>query len=163
MDPGSPLRFGRGDGSWARLKAPYMTRLPFIAFFLTAPAAASAADLTVEVRDLRSDQGEVRVGLFNDPRTFATDAGKIAEIVLKPSGGVARGAFPNLAPGTYAIAAYHDENLNRSFDKGLLGWPLEGYGFSNDAPVFPGAPPFERAAFPVAAEGARVVFRMVYW
>jgi uncharacterized protein (DUF2141 family) len=138
-------------------------RFALAALVLLVPACATAADLAVEVLNLRSDQGEVRVGLFNDARTFATDAGKIAEIVLQPSGGVARGAFPNLAPGTYAIAAYHDENLNRSFDKGLFGWPLEGYGFSNDAPVFLGAPPFERAAFPVAAEGARVVFRMVYW
>jgi len=138
-------------------------RSSFVALLLAAPIAATAADLTVEVRGLRSDQGEVRVGLFNDARTFATDDGKIAEIVLKPSGGVARGTFADLAPGAYAIAAYHDENTNRSFDKGLFGWPLEGYGFSNDAPVFLGAPPFERAAFPVAAEGARVVFRMVYW
>jgi uncharacterized protein (DUF2141 family) len=43
---------------------------------------ASAAELAVEVRGLRSDAGEVRVGLFDTPRTFATDAGKIAEIVL---------------------------------------------------------------------------------
>jgi uncharacterized protein (DUF2141 family) len=138
-------------------------RRALAALVLLVPARVGAADLTVEVLNLRSDQGEVRVGLFDNPRTFATDEGKIAEIVLQPSGGVARGAFAGLAPGTYAIAAYHDENLNRSFDKGLFGWPLEGYGFSNDAPVFLGAPPFERAAFPVAAEGARVVFRMVYW
>jgi uncharacterized protein (DUF2141 family) len=138
-----------------------VTRLSLVAFLLAAPAAA--ADLAVEVRDLRSDQGEVRVGLFDNPTTFATDAGKIAEIVLKPSGGGARGAFANLAPGTYALAAYHDENGNRSFDKGLFGWPLEGYGFSNDAPVFFGAPPFARAAIPVPAEGATVAFHMVYW
>ncbi len=140
-----------------------MIRLALAALVLLVPARVWAADLAVEVLNLRSDRGEVRVGLFDDPRTFATDEGKIAEIVLKPSGGIARGAFANLAPGTYAIAAYHDENLNRSFDKGFLGWPLEGYGFSNDAPVFLGAPPFERAAFPIAAQGARVVFRIVYW
>jgi uncharacterized protein (DUF2141 family) len=123
----------------------------------------AAAELAVEVRGLRSDKGEVRVGLFDTPKTFATDEGKIAEIVLVPEGGVARGAFADLAPGTYALAAYHDENVNRTFDRGLFGWPLEGYGFSNDAPVFLGAPPFAKAAFPVPAAGAGVVFRMVYW
>ncbi len=138
-----------------------MRSLLAVAVLVAAPV--TAADLAVEVRDLRSDRGEVRVGLFDRPETFATDQGKIAEIVLRPSGGVAAGAFANLAPGTYAIAAYHDENANRSFDKGLFGWPLEGYGFSNDAPVFLGAPPFARAAFPVGGQGARVVFRMVYW
>ena len=124
---------------------------------------ASAAELAVEVRGLRADAGEVRVGLFDNPKTFASDEGKIAEIVLRPEGGGARGAFADIAPGTYAIAAYHDENGNRTFDKGLFGWPLEGYAFSNDAPVFLGAPPFARAAFIVPEGGARIVLRMVYW
>ncbi len=124
---------------------------------------ASAADLAVEVQGVRSDQGNIRVGLFTDPETFATDQGKIAEIVIVPQGGTARGAFADIAPGVYALAAYHDENANRTFDKGLFGWPLEGYGFSNDAPVFFGAPPFARAAFSVPEGGAAVVFRMVYW
>lgn len=124
---------------------------------------AGAADLAVEVQGVRSDQGNIRIGLFANPETFATDAGKIAEIVIVPQGGTARGAFADIAPGTYALAAYHDENVNRTFDKGLFGWPLEGYGFSNDAPVFLGAPPFARAAFTVPASGAAVVFRMVYW
>ncbi len=133
------------------------------AVFLAATAPAAAAELAVEVRGLRSDAGEVRVGLFDTPKTFATDEGKIAEIVLKPEGGIARGVFADVAPGAYAIAAYHDENGNRTFDKGLFGWPLEGYAFSNDAPAFLGAPPFAKAAFSVPAGGARVVFRMVYW
>lgn len=145
-----------------------MIRLPFVAraaaaVLLAAPVPAMAGELAVEVRGLRSEAGEVRVGLFDTPHTFATDEGKIAEIVLRPEGGIARGAFPGLAPGAYAIAAYHDENGNRTFDKGLFGWPLEGYGFSNDAPVFLGAPPFARAAFSVPEGGTRVVFRMVYW
>ncbi len=143
-----------------------MIRTPIAALVLAAlahAAAASAADLAVEVQGLRSDQGEVRVGLFDTPATFATDEGKVAEIVLKPTGGVAKGVFANLPAGTYALAAYHDENGNRTFDKGLFGWPLEGYGFSNDAPVFLGAPPFARAAVPVTDAGARVVFRIVYW
>ena len=133
------------------------------AVFLAAPTLTAAAELAVEVRGLRADAGEVRVGLFDNPKTFASDEGKIAEIVLVPAGGGARGAFADLAPGTYAIAAYHDENGNRSFDKGLIGWPLEGYAFSNDAPAFLGAPSFAKAAFYVPEGGARVVFRMVYW
>jgi len=133
------------------------------AVFLAAPASAAATELAVEVRGLRSDAGEVRVGLFDAPKTFATDEGKIAEIVLRPEGGSARGAFADLKPGAYAIAAYHDENGNRSFDKGLFGWPLEGYAFSNDAPVFLGAPPFARAAFSVPTGGGTIVIRMIYW
>lgn len=139
------------------------TRRALAVLLLLVPARAWPAELAVEVQGLRSDQGEVRVGLFDTPESFATHKGKVAEIVLKPAGGVARGAFADIPPGTYAMAAYHDENGNRVFDKGLFGWPLEGYGFSNDAPVFLGAPPFAQSAFAVPAGGARVVFRIVYW
>lgn len=123
-----------------------------------------AADLAVEVRELCSDSGEVRVGLFDVPATFASDDGKIGELILKIEGRVARGTFPHLAPGTYALASYHDENGSRSFDRGLFGWPQEGFAFSNDAPVsFFGPPSFARAAIVVPEGGATVAIRMVYW
>ncbi len=131
---------------------------------LAAAMPADAADLAVEVRDLRSDAGEVRVGLFDVPATFATDDGKIGELILKIENRVARGTFPRLAPGTYALASYHDENGSRSFDRGLFGWPQEGFAFSNDAPVsFFGPPSFARAAIIVPEDGATVAIRMVYW
>ncbi len=131
--------------------------------FATAPPVR-AAELTVETVDLRSDSGEVRVGLFNNPATFATDDGKIGKLILTPQGRVARGTFADLAPGTYALASYHDENGNRSFDKNFLGWPLEGFAFSNGAPVtLFGPPDFARAAVIVPEGGATVAVRMVYW
>ena len=48
---------------------------------------------------------------------------------------------------SYAIAVYHDENDNDSFDQGFLGIPLEDYAFSNNAAVFLGPPSFDDAAF----------------
>lgn len=136
----------------------------FLAAAILAAADARAADLSVEIRNLRSDSGEVRVGLFDVPATFATDDGKIGELILKIEGRVARGTFDRLAPGTYALASYHDENGSRSFDRGLFGWPQEGFAFSNDAPVsFFGPPSFARAAIVVPEGGATVAIRMVYW
>lgn len=39
----------------------------------------------------------------------------------------------NLPYGKYAIAVFHDENQNLKLDKSILGWPVEKYGFSNNA------------------------------
>lgn len=33
----------------------------------------------------------------------------------------------------YAISTYHDENENQKIDKSFLGYPVERYGFSNNA------------------------------
>ena len=71
--------------------------------------------------------------------------------------------FEDLAPGTYAVAVYHDENGNGEFDQGLFGIPLEGYAFSMGARAFFGPPSFERAAFAVAAAGTTVTIAMTYW
>jgi len=55
-----------------------------------------------------------------------------------------RFTFPELLPGTYAIAVFQDLNGNGRLDRTPLGLPLEPYGFSNDAgrlrrPTFAGA------------------------
>ena len=134
------------------------------AVLFAAAVPVRAADLVVEIVDLRSDSGQVRVALFDTPATFPTDHGKIGELILEPQGRAARGTFANLAPGTYALASYHDENGNHSFDKNILGWPLEGFAFSSDATVsFFSPPSFARAAIIVPEGGAAAAVRMIYW
>ena len=39
----------------------------------------------------------------------------------------------SLPYGKYAIAVYHDKNVNGELDSNLLGIPKEAYGFSNNA------------------------------
>jgi uncharacterized protein (DUF2141 family) len=52
------------------------------------------------------------------------------------------------ATGTYALAFLHDENSNGVLDRDLIGWPQEGFGFSNDAsPGLGGPPSFDTASF----------------
>jgi uncharacterized protein (DUF2141 family) len=36
----------------------------------------------------------------------------------------------DLAPGTYAVGAYHDENNNSRLDTDLIGYSTEGYALS---------------------------------
>lgn len=55
--------------------------------------------------------------------------------------------FAQIAPGTYALAVIHDENLNGKLDANWLGIPSEGYGFSNDARAALGPPSFSAASF----------------
>ena len=47
--------------------------------------------------------------------------------------GTMRFVVQDLAPGRYALSAFHDENDNGELDTNLLGIPSEGYGFGNDA------------------------------
>jgi len=40
--------------------------------------------------------------------------------------------IPNVPPGRYAVAVYHDANGNGRLDRSAIGFPQEPYGFSND-------------------------------
>ena len=130
---------------------------------LLAAAPAAAADLKVEVTGLRSDKGKVRVALFRTPEDFPKEEGLFREAVVPAAVAVTALVLTDVPAGTYGLAAFHDENGDGKFDRGLLGIPREGYGFGNDAPVVFDAPPFEKAAVAVAEPESRTTLRMRYW
>ena len=118
--------------------------------------AAFAAELTVEVVGLGSDTGNVQFALYDDPVTFPDKESRIQGANAPIAGRRAVAVFKDLAPGSYAVAVFHDENANGSFDQGFLGLPLEDYGFSNGAQAFLGAPSFDRAKVSVPEKGIRI-------
>ncbi len=134
-----------------------------VAFALGAgvPASATVPAVTLEltITDVRSDDGRVRVALYDQAERFPKGSGwsEIREVEIHH--GVARAIFRSLPEGTYAIAFFHDENDNGKFDQGFLGVPLEGFGFSRDAKVVLGPPKFEEAALTLNAIGPRVQAR----
>jgi len=132
-----------------------MIVLSFIGLSAMTTEPVLAGELQVQVTGVRSDLGFVRVGLFDSPEAFderkpflgkAVPA-KNHEVTIKING---------LAPGTYGVAFYHDEDGNNRHDKSFIGVPLEGYGFANDARGFFGPPDFEDMAVTVPAEGTVV-------
>ncbi len=102
--------------------------------------------LTIVVGNLRSGAGQIRGALWSDPETFATKDTALAEADQNARPGQVQFTFPNLPPGRYAVASYHDENGDGAFDQTLIGLPDEGLGFSNGAWIGLGAPSFEEAA-----------------
>lgn len=111
---------------------------------LLALRPAQAADLTVEIGGSASDKGAVMVGLFDKTSAFPQTP-LVGQRVAAGASAVV--VFKNLAPGRYALSAYHDENDNRQLDRGMFGIPKERYGFSQDARGAGGPPEFRDAAF----------------
>ena len=128
-----------------------------------APAAPGTATLVVEVTGLKDDQGSVQVALHASEDGFPTRPEKaIRQASVPISGGRARVVFEGLAPGGYAVAAYHDENGDGRLDTGFLGIPSEGLAASNDARGFMGPPSFEKARVEVAPGETRITVRVSY-
>lgn len=151
MTAGTGRPGARGRRAWASLLAG--------ALAVTA-APALAVDLTVKVTDMRSASGNVHVSVYDRPETFPESDGMLRELIVRAEAPVLTVVFPGLRPGTYAIAAFHDENGNGDFDQGFFGIPLEDYAFSNDPTVFFSAPDFADSAFAVADTAAEISIRM---
>lgn len=113
--------------------------------------AKDQVSLSVTVIGLLSESGNVLIALYDEPKNFPYPDGMITKAEALIVAGVARYDFFVLEKKSYAIAVYHYENDNDSFDHGLLRIPLEDYAFSNDARVFLGPPSFDDAAFILSA------------
>jgi uncharacterized protein (DUF2141 family) len=92
-------------------------------------APVAAATLVVRIEGIEVGAGEVRLAVCD--RSF--DAAGCQRVATRPAGlPVEEFVFDGLAPGRYAVAAYHDVNGNGELDTSLLGLPAEPYGFTND-------------------------------
>ncbi len=118
--------------------------------------------LTIVVGNLRSGEGQIRVALWSDPATFATEDTALAEGNQDARPGEVRFTFPDLPPGRYAVVSYHDENGNGAFDQTLIGLPDEGLGFSNGAWIGLGAPSFEEAAVEITRTQRVITINLRY-
>jgi len=123
----------------------------------------TAGALVIEIEGVRSGEGQLRVAVYDRPERFGKDDGARTAREVPAVVGLNRLVITGLPPGRYAVAAYHDENGNDTFDRSWLGIPEEGYGFSRDAKPGLGPPQFVEAAFELGAEGGVSRFRMVYW
>lgn len=165
--PTTPLLYGTSTaGSTLFIIVIAMTRFPtlILAVLLAVslpPASVSAiAPAMVQIGGLRSDDGVVRIAVFASAADFPRGDAVLRIDVSVRNGSVLAdlGAVPQ---GVYAVAFYHDENANNMFDRGLLGVPIEGFGFSNDAPVVFGPPAFQDAAVLIGPD-AQIAARMRY-
>jgi uncharacterized protein (DUF2141 family) len=121
-----------------------------------------AADLTVVVQNVRSGEGQVMLGVFDNASSFPKNVarGLQAAAASRDASGRVTLVVRNLPSGSYAVSAYHDLDANGRLNSNLLGLPSEPYGFSNNARGTLGPPSFQAAAFVVPEEGLTIELRV---
>lgn len=112
---------------------------------LISAAASAQGVLTVEVDNVRAAKGVVHVDICPQANFLTDDCRWSGDAAARI--GTTRVAVANLPPGRYAAQVFLDENSNHKVDRGLLGIPKEGVGFSNDARISWGPPKFADAVF----------------
>ena len=151
-------------------------QLPFLLIAAIATAASSAAAaqggctgvpsrtrLYVDVDNVRDARGLIAVTLYSDDRSkFLARGGSLHVGRVPARRGRTRVCIHVPAPGTYALAVYHDANGDRRFNRTPLGLPGEGFGFSNNPPNLLGLPDFEKVKLRVAKSGQSTIVRLLY-
>ncbi len=119
---------------------------------LLGACGAQAATVTVAFEGVRSAQGNVLASLCGDPATFMKSCVGHQGLAKAATGETVM-TFEGVAPGRYALQAFHDENGDFRAEV-----PPEGYAYGNDA-VYP--PSFDAAAFQVSGD-TRITVHMTY-
>ena len=127
-----------------------MLRILLMAMLALAPVSAFAdplATLIIKVEKVSSRGGDLRVALY-DAQNYPLDKGDtIADVVVPAKTGETIVTLTGIKPGEYAVKMFQDVNRNGEFDMNWIGWPLEKFGFSNDAhPAF-SEPSFDATKF----------------
>ena len=123
-----------------------------------------AAEFTIDVHGVRSGDGRVYLAVHGPATrdTFPSGEAVVEGLRAPARTGTMRFVVQDLAPGRYALSAFHDENDNGELDTNLMGIPSEGYGFGNDASAAFGPPSFEAAAVDVDSASGVTTLTLAY-
>lgn len=119
--------------------------------------------LNVVADGLKSGDGLLAVTLYaDDSSKFLVKRGSLYVGRVNAQAGTTRACIFVPKPGVYALALYHDENANQSFDRTGVGFPAEGFGFSNNPATLAGLPTFKSVRLSVAKPGLTTRVHMKY-
>lgn len=131
------------------------------ALLLADAVTAHAGILTIQVHNVRNNHGRVRVDVCPKARFLAD--GCPWHAATSAVTGTTTITLPGIPPGEYAVQAFHDENSNDQIDRGFLGIPREGVGFSRDARIIFSPPKWRDAVFTHDSAAQTIAFSLRYF
>ena len=125
-------------------------------------AECGASDMQIEVVvNGVTPVGILTVELYTpSKRDFLKKASRLHRIRVPAADGQQTVCFDIPEAGSYAIAAYHDQDADRDLDQKWNRMPAEPFALSNGKKLGFGFPKFEDAAFSVDSHGGRVVLNL---
>jgi uncharacterized protein (DUF2141 family) len=107
---------------------------------------AGEESLTISIVGAANSEGVIMVAVYDSNDNFREPAKASLKMAIQiADGGAVWGVPLRELPPSFAIAAYHDENLDGQLNRNPFGIPTERYGFSRNARGLTGPPAFEAA------------------
>jgi uncharacterized protein (DUF2141 family) len=125
--------------------------------------ADAPATVTIKVSGLRNHQGDLIFGIFSSADGFPTEKARAVHWQVKPADADTVTFTAKLPPGKYGASVLHDENRNGKMDKNAVGFPLEGYGVTNNPKPRFRAATFAESRFDLPAAGVTLTIDIQYF
>ena len=128
-------------------------------------AQAGTATLTIRVTGARNNKGQIALALFPSEAGFPADSSKAVRLqrtAIDAQTLSAQFVLERVPYGVYAVAVFHDENMNGKLDKNFVGAPKEGYGASNNPRKRMGPPRFDEAKFSLSQPDELIEIKLIY-
>jgi len=91
-----------------------------------------AQNVEITITGIRSDMGQIAIGVFKDNETFQKEDAFLDKQFVKKD--ISEGKMMvkfSLDPGIYGLSLLDDENSNGKMEYNFFGIPKEGFGFSD--------------------------------
>ncbi len=127
-----------------------MPTIPTLLLYLwiSAISLPQQGTLTLDITNIDTPKGSLRIAIFNSETTFLNDDQAVAgTVVAVRSTQPVQVKLSDMPFGKLAIAVHHDVNDNGKIDKNNFGIPIEPYAFSNNPSVKWRSPTFAEAQF----------------
>jgi len=124
--------------------------------------AAETCTLDVHITGLRNQKGDAAALAYRSSNGWPEEKDNASATESATIHGSQATVSLKVPPGKYAVAVLHDENENQKLDRNFLGIPTEGFGFSNNPPVFLSAPSFKKAEVNVGCPITSIHVKMIY-
>jgi len=118
--------------------------------------------VTIHVEGFRNQKGDLGMTVFKSADGWPEDNTKALQHGGYPFSGDKASVKLDLPAGRYAFAVIHDENSNHKLDRNFVGFPKEGFGFSNNPKVYLTAPGFSAAAAEVTCPATDITIHLIY-
>jgi uncharacterized protein (DUF2141 family) len=119
--------------------------MKWLLLFALMCSSAFAADLTVTVKNIRSNEGNIKIAVFPPNSGFPyKHENAVERVIVDIVDKEASYTFTNMDEGSYAVAIFHDLDNNDDLNTNRLGIPAEPFGFSNNPRLITGPPTFRK-------------------
>ncbi|PLX03443.1 MAG: hypothetical protein C0595_07140 [Marinilabiliales bacterium] len=118
--------------------------------------------LTLNVKNCDPSGGKIMIAGFKGANDFNKKENSAFNKAVVVNDSTVEVNFHNISSGKYAIAIYHDQNIDNKLNTNQIGIPTEGFGFSGDYSLFK-KPKFNDCSFEVNNDTTIVINMHYLW